>query len=191
MTGKNLKMLDAAVATFARYGVKRTTMGDVATEAGISRQTLYSSFPNKDELLAAAILHLSEGIMSQVYAEWETVTNFDEQLDIYFKRAVIAVFEMIKTSPVVDGIAGQSTEFRKDVAARALLKVGEMAQRALAEKLSPFRKEIEDTGQTIEQFAAFIYTTAKGLENIATTSEELLPLLESLKISILKTIQST
>lgn len=191
MTDKNLKMLNAAVATFARYGVKRTTMGDVAKEAGISRQTLYSSFPNKDELLAAAILHLSKGIMSQVYAEWETVTNFDEQLDIYFKHAVIAVFEMIKTSHVVDGIAGQSTEFRKDVAARALLKVGEMAQRALAEKLSPFRKEIEDTGQTIEQFATFIYTTAKGLENIATTSEELLPLLESLKISILKTIQST
>lgn len=191
MTDKNLKMLNAAVATFARYGVKRTTMGDVAKQAGISRQTLYSSFPNKDELLAGAILHLSEGIMSQVYAEWETVTNFDEQLDIYFKHAVIAVFEMIKTSPVIDGIAAQSTEFGKDAPARALLKVGEMAQRALAEKLSPFRKEIEDTGQTIEQFAAFIYTTAKGLENIATTSEELLPLLESLKISILRTIQST
>ena len=189
MDDKNLNMLDAAVATFARYGVKRATMSDIADEAGISRQTLYSSFPSKDEMLAAAILHMSEGILTQVRAGWEDATNISEQLDVYFEHAVIAVFEMIKSSPDADDIAGKYTELRKETVVKASVEAGKLKQHALAEKLSPFQKEIAESGQTCEQLVEFIYTAAKSFENAATTTEELRSLLISLKISVLRTIQ--
>lgn len=189
MGDKNVNMLDAAVATFARYGVKRATMGDIANEAGISRQTLYSSFASKDVMLAAAILHLSKGIIMQVRAGWENASDLDEQLDVYFEHAVLAVFEMVRTSPDAEDIAGKYTELGKEVVVKASVEAGKLKQQALAEKLSPFQKEIEGSGQSVEQLAAFIYVTAKGFENTATTREELLSLLNSLKISVLKTIQ--
>lgn len=45
------RALDAAVELVARWGVAKTTLGDVAKAAGVSRATLYRAFPGgKDEL---------------------------------------------------------------------------------------------------------------------------------------------
>jgi AcrR family transcriptional regulator len=47
-------VLDAALRCIARWGVAKTTLEDVAREAGSSRATVYRSFPGgKDAVLAA------------------------------------------------------------------------------------------------------------------------------------------
>jgi AcrR family transcriptional regulator len=43
-------LLDAAFAAFARTGFRRTSMEDVAREAGVSRAALYLHFRNKEEV---------------------------------------------------------------------------------------------------------------------------------------------
>lgn len=50
------RILDAAFECAARHGLARTTMGDVAGEARLSRQTLYRYFPNKHDLLLAVVI---------------------------------------------------------------------------------------------------------------------------------------
>lgn len=50
-TSTQERALDAALDLVARNGVARTTLGDVAREAGMGRATLYRAFPGgKDEL---------------------------------------------------------------------------------------------------------------------------------------------
>lgn len=44
-------LLDAAMRVFSRYGVKRSSMSDLCEEAGVSRQTFYNNFRNKDDIL--------------------------------------------------------------------------------------------------------------------------------------------
>ncbi|HEY0747971.1 MAG TPA: helix-turn-helix domain-containing protein, partial [Steroidobacteraceae bacterium] len=51
-------MLDAAVSIFARFGFRKASMDDVARAAGVSRQGLYLSFANKEELFRRALAHL-------------------------------------------------------------------------------------------------------------------------------------
>lgn len=46
-------LLAAAFESFARYGYERTTMGDIAAAARMSRPALYLRVRNKDELLRA------------------------------------------------------------------------------------------------------------------------------------------
>ncbi len=47
------RALDATVDLVARWGVAKTTLGDVAKAAGMSRATIYRAFPGgKDELFA-------------------------------------------------------------------------------------------------------------------------------------------
>src|SRR5438309_1116357 len=46
-------ILNAARGCFFRYGVGRTTMEDVANEAGIPRQYLYRFFSGREELVTA------------------------------------------------------------------------------------------------------------------------------------------
>jgi AcrR family transcriptional regulator len=49
------QILDAAVAQIVRHGYDKTTMGDVAGEAGVSRGTVYLYFKGKDELFEALV----------------------------------------------------------------------------------------------------------------------------------------
>lgn len=45
------RILDAALASIAEYGVTKTTLEDIAREAGCSRATVYRYFPGKRALL--------------------------------------------------------------------------------------------------------------------------------------------
>jgi len=40
--------MDAAEACFDKYGIAKTTMDDIAKEAGVSRPTLYRWFPTRE-----------------------------------------------------------------------------------------------------------------------------------------------
>lgn len=44
-------VIDVAIRCFLRYGASRTSMGDIAEEAGISRKTLYRMFEDRSELI--------------------------------------------------------------------------------------------------------------------------------------------
>jgi len=50
------RILGAALAQFELFGIRRTTMEDVARRSGLGRATLYRRFANKD-LLVDAIVH--------------------------------------------------------------------------------------------------------------------------------------
>jgi AcrR family transcriptional regulator len=50
-------ILDAAVATFLSLGIRRATMDDIARAAGLGRATVYRRFPQKVDLVRAALLH--------------------------------------------------------------------------------------------------------------------------------------
>lgn len=52
---KGAAILDAAGELFLKLGYKDTTMDAVATEAGVSKQTVYSHFEAKDALLRACV----------------------------------------------------------------------------------------------------------------------------------------
>ncbi len=53
---KREAILSAARNRFARYGVQKTTMQEIATDAGMSVGTLYLYFQNKDEIIVACAL---------------------------------------------------------------------------------------------------------------------------------------
>lgn len=54
------RILDAALALFEDFGIRRTTMEDVARRAGVSRVTIYRRFPQKDRLVQAVIMREGE-----------------------------------------------------------------------------------------------------------------------------------
>ena len=52
---KRLAILDAAKRAFVRDGVAGTSIDAIAMEAGVSRQTIYNQYGDKDQLLLAMI----------------------------------------------------------------------------------------------------------------------------------------
>lgn len=58
-TPKQVAILDGAVRVFLRSGYGGTSMDRVAAEAGVSKQTIYSHFQDKDGLFTAMMEHMT------------------------------------------------------------------------------------------------------------------------------------
>lgn len=61
-------LLDAARDVVMRFGYRKTTLEDIADQAGVSRATLYYYFPNKEEVFRALIAREIESFQ-QILAE--------------------------------------------------------------------------------------------------------------------------
>ena len=58
-------ILAAARRRFLRFGPRKTTMDEVAREAGCSRTTLYAHFSNKEDLYASLLQQDSEAFIQE------------------------------------------------------------------------------------------------------------------------------
>jgi TetR/AcrR family transcriptional regulator, regulator of autoinduction and epiphytic fitness len=74
-----LPVLDAAVAVFARFGFRKTSMDEVARAAGVSRQGLYLQFAHKEELFRKALVHT---LSQQLNAAIAALERADESLEL-------------------------------------------------------------------------------------------------------------
>src|ERR671912_2252537 len=70
---RRARILDAAEHCFVRSGFHRTTMQDVAAEAGMSPGNLYRYFPSKDAIVAG----LSERDRSRVAQDFDAFDTND------------------------------------------------------------------------------------------------------------------
>lgn len=73
-------ILGHAAACFDRYGIHRTRMGDIAAEAGISRQALYRLFPNRQAVIDGVLVMHAEVLIEQVAKEVSHCETFAEML---------------------------------------------------------------------------------------------------------------
>ena len=95
MSETELKIVEAAIRTFVRYGARKTAMADIAQEAKVSRQTLYDVFGGKDELIIASIRHITDQNLSRVNERLGEADSLEDQIDIYFAETIIKSFELL------------------------------------------------------------------------------------------------
>jgi AcrR family transcriptional regulator len=74
------RILAATLVTLARYGVAKTTLEDVAKEAGCARATVYRYFGGKAQLLGAAVEHESVRILAAIDASSVDGMSVDDAL---------------------------------------------------------------------------------------------------------------
>ncbi len=74
------KILKAAEAMFLRYGVVKTTMDDIAKEAGVSRPTVYRYFGDRDSLIIALIETRSRRLFDKARDYLRERSTFAEQI---------------------------------------------------------------------------------------------------------------
>lgn len=60
--GRIEQIAEAALRLFARYGYKRSSMDDIAREAGVARATLYLHFKGKDDVFRAMLTVLGQRV---------------------------------------------------------------------------------------------------------------------------------
>lgn len=164
-----------------RYGMRKATMGDIADFAGVSRQTLYSSFANKSDAFVAAVECIASEIKTDIQERWADDQSMEEKLDIYFQRAVISVFEMICNTPdagdMMNGFDKQSSEVIRE------------AERSKLEMLHglflPYEHQLKERNLSAYQIAELCERSGSSFLRIAADMTELERLVSTLKRSIL------
>ncbi len=80
LSGKNERILSAAEDTFVRYGFARTTMGDIAKAAGLSRPALYLIFPDKEAIFTRVIEMMDARSLDRIQKEVDQLASVDQKL---------------------------------------------------------------------------------------------------------------
>ncbi len=76
---KRLAIVDAATRLFLKQGYQGTSMDEIAAAAGVSKQTVYKQFQDKEQLFTGIVL----GITDRAQQIVETIEkHFDEILDV-------------------------------------------------------------------------------------------------------------
>lgn len=187
MTIRDEKIIKAAGAVFLRYGFKRATMNDIAQEAAISRQTLYNSFANKDEVLRGAIRKTIDETLAAIEADCAKAASLEEALESLFQHMVIKPYEFLTSSPHAEEfLEGLSGPGRSEVVSR------EKDYRALIEKiLEPEKDALIAKGLAPDRVAELIYVAGKATKNGTTSRQHLKTRVETLKLMILDLTATT
>ena len=180
MNARNIQIIDAAMRVFSQYGYAKSTMNDIAREAGVARQTLYNAYDGKEDVLRAALRKNLETTQNQIADRWANAEDFGEKLDVFFELGPITWFDMMASSPhfaeMMEGLQKTSKE--------ELDAFGADMVRAIADQLAPFADKITQQGQTAEALADYIFSSAANAKYNATDRDAMLQRLSVLKLSV-------
>ncbi len=96
---KRQTVIETAGLVFRRYGFERTTMGDIAEAAGMSRPALYLVFPTKLDIFNAMIEHNSETTMAAIRDEVAHHSTLKAKLIFACEKVVVRNFEFVRLYP--------------------------------------------------------------------------------------------
>jgi AcrR family transcriptional regulator len=97
------RIVDAAARCFARWGMARTRMEDVAAEIGMARPHLYRHFASKDALIHAVILRGLRHHHGELSARFPLEGPADAIILGSLVSGLLETGDYIYTGPIVEG----------------------------------------------------------------------------------------
>jgi AcrR family transcriptional regulator len=101
------RMLDAARRCIVRWGLRKTTLEDIAREAGVGRATVYRAFPGGKERLADVLL-CHEAF--RLFEQCDAALSAAETLDDLVVTGVSAALGLMTEDEVVRSILAHEPE---------------------------------------------------------------------------------
>lgn len=131
---KKAKILEAAIRVFAKKGMSKTTISDIAGAADIGKGTVYEYFRSKDEIFSASFLYFMDKVettiskhlyrihdplekLSAVFTAWADILD-SEYVD-YLEIVLVFWAEGIRTKDdfVTVDLMNYYLEYRKTIEA--------------------------------------------------------------------------
>ncbi len=91
------RILAAALTLFGRHGFQRTSMADIAREAGIARATLYLRFAEKRTLFEALASSVVDDALARAEAAWVPDAPLSENIAATLLARDLGFFHMLST----------------------------------------------------------------------------------------------
>ncbi|MBU0741115.1 TetR/AcrR family transcriptional regulator [bacterium] len=131
-TSKRVQIIAAGEPIFERFGFRKTTVGEICREAGVSKRTFYELFSDKADLLMQMLMH----VISRSVSKWEEALTSEMTAIEKLERYIDGYEEMGRNHPVFHiclhepDVKAYTKDFMKYEEAQAMIEV---LQRVVAE----------------------------------------------------------
>lgn len=162
-------ILDAALRVFGQYGYRRTSMDDIAREAGIGKGTIYLSFTGKDEVFQALSQTLAERMLTGAEAAKRGSGTTADKLAAMSAAWFGTYVETIWRSPHAAELMDAKHRLVADLIARAASRYKQLVRDVLAEAADSGELKLEAAGLTADTAAELLIASGRGLESSTDT----------------------
>lgn len=181
MTDRARSIALAALRVYGAKGVRRATMTDVATEAAVTRQTVYNTFGSTDGVLQAAVRCYVDDLWQQIVDGWADCDTLEQKLDLLLHHFAIEPWDYLNSSPHAAELERGYNE-----AGRAALEEARLDFHGdVAALFEPWNDHLADQGTTPMAVAEFISAAIEGLKYNNETRDGMLLAVATLKASLL------
>ena len=104
------KIMDATIICMMNKGIDKTRIGDVAQQMGVSRQTIYNYFANKNLLFDAVFSREAVTLAASIAGHIATVDSLEEK----FTQAFLYAIEAFPQNPVLRHIITSGGRFLQE-----------------------------------------------------------------------------
>jgi AcrR family transcriptional regulator len=109
--GSDPRLIDAALDCFLSFGVRKTSLTDVADRAGISRATAYRVFGGKDGLVRAVV----ETEVTRFLDRLDEVVEWEAPLAEALPKATVFTLDYLRDHAVLQRLIAREPEQLTDV----------------------------------------------------------------------------
>ena len=85
---KRNQVLTLAKKRFERFGFSKTTVDEIAKDAGISKRTLYQEFENKEKILEELFMYEALSVRKAIVNQIDKISDPAEKLQTYIRLAI-------------------------------------------------------------------------------------------------------
>ncbi len=159
------QILDAAYACFTRHGVKRTTMDDIAREAGMSRGAVYQHVRNKEDAFRRLAERLFDAALARARVDVDTGTDLTERLTAVLTAKLDLVLRLWRDSPHAAELLGDNARPSADLEAAYSAAMCDLLADTIAADLAAADISAADgPGATALELAEILLALTRGLE---------------------------
>ncbi len=160
-------ILDAALRVFGQYGYRRTSMDDIAREAGIGKGTIYLSFASKEEAFQALSQRLAQRMLAGAEAARHRPGTTADKLAAMHAAWFGTYAETIRRSPHAAELLDAKHRLSADLASDAASRYKRLVRDVLTEAAAAGELDLEPAGLTAESAAELLIASARGLQSSA------------------------
>jgi AcrR family transcriptional regulator len=162
--GKREAILAGAERRFARYGFRRTSMEDIAEEAGISRAGLYLEFPNKEEIFTSVARALHEQALAAVVQALEQDAPLAERVGAALLGKNLRYVELLQGSPHGQELVDEKDRLCGDLAVDAEKRFRDLVTRVFRRAAAAGEIDLTRVELSAAELAELFVRAASGLK---------------------------
>jgi AcrR family transcriptional regulator len=162
----------AAFVRFSRYGFRRTSMEDIASEAGVSRGALYLQFRNKEEIFVSLAQQLQDDAMTRAAAALAADLPLAARVRGAIEAKSLHFVEITLASPHGSELLDETNRLCGDLIAGMERRFTEQLTRLFRRASQAREIDLAAAGLSAAEAAQLLLRSVKGLKGPGLTVDD-------------------